>query len=210
MKKSILLTGISFIVLFNVNCQNRWSLRANGGIASGVKFVDGYYFSFDIGIPIARSLEISPAFTYASMVSLNYMSASWTEDFNQPDYGVPDNGPKREKEYSDNLSSISILVIFKPFELFNNPKLEKHEVFLGTGVSYNSYTEVWARYRIEGSGYDLTGFGMMSNSTIEPYYCKIGYNYLFKKNLLLGFVAALNGYDGEAEALLGIQFGVKF
>ena len=201
-----------FLVLaFNtVNGQSKWSLRANAGIASGVKIVDGYYFSFDMGIPLLKFLEIAPTFSSASMIPNTFFSGSWNSTSQLPSYAVPIGGPRQDQEYGDNLSSISLLLQFKPFELLKNEKLKKHEIIIGAGISYNSYTKVSIQYEINGNDYELTRFSVKSNRAFEPYYGKLSYNYLFKENLFGGFVASLNGFDGEAEFLAGLQFGIIF
>ena len=67
-----------------------------------------------------------------------------------------------------------------------------------------------SQYDINGNDYELTNFSVKSNRDFEPYYLKLNYNYLFRDNLFLGFVAGFNGFDGEAELLAGLQFGIKF
>ena len=66
------------VVLNSLNGQEKWSLRTNAGVASGSSIIDGYYFSFDIGIPIIKSLEISPTFSNASMLPNTFVYNSWT------------------------------------------------------------------------------------------------------------------------------------
>jgi len=36
------------------------------------------------------------------------------------------------------------------------------------------------------------------------------YNYLYRDNQFVGLTLGIDGYDGEAVLLAGIQFGVKF
>jgi hypothetical protein len=118
--------------------------------------------------------------------------------------------PRQENEYGENIGSISLLLLFKPLKLVDAEKFKKHELIIGAGYSYNSYTMIISRYEINGNDYGLTGFSIKSNRAFEPYYCKLSYNYLFKENLFVGIVAAMNGFDGEGELLTGLQFGVKF
>ena len=209
MKKKIIVILILALAFSSAHGQNKWSLRTNAGIASGSSIVDGYYFSFDIGIPLFKSLEISPTFSNASMLPNTFIYNDWNLTTG-PSYGVETGGPRQEQEYGENLSSISLLILFKPFELMKNEKLRKHELIIGTGISYNSYTMISSQYDINGSDYELTNFSIKSNRAFEPYYLKLNYNYLFRDNLFLGFVAGFNGFDGEAELLAGLQFGIKF
>ena len=106
----------------SVNGQQKWSLRSNAGIASGSNIVDGYYFSFDIGIPLMKSLEISPTFSNASMLPNTFIYNGWNTNTGAS-YGVETGGPRQEQEYGENLSSISLLLLFKPFDLMKNEKL---------------------------------------------------------------------------------------
>ncbi|MCP4551549.1 MAG: hypothetical protein GY834_05820 [Bacteroidetes bacterium] len=66
-----------------------------------------------------------------------------------------------------------------------------------------------SRYKIHGSGYEPTSSDVKSNRDFEPYYLKLNYNYLLKKNLFFGSVASFNGFDGEAE-LLALIFFVNY
>ena len=199
------------IVAFNatVNGQEKWNLRVNAGVASGAQIVDGYYFSFDMGIPIMKSLEISPTFSNASMLPNTFIYNDWSRTAGAS-YGVEPEGPRQEQEYGENLSSVSLLLLFKPFDLMRNEKLKNHEFIIGTGISYNSYTMIQSRFEIDEGDYQLTHFSVKSNRDFEPYYIKLNYNYLFRENHFLGFVASLNGFDGEAELLAGLQYGIKF
>jgi hypothetical protein len=206
----IFLVLTSILLTFNtVSGQKKWSIRTNAGIASGKNIIDGYYFSFDFGIPLMKSLEISPTFSNASMLPNTFIYNAW--DFSTgTSFGVETEGPRQEQEYGENLSSISLLLLFKPFELMNSEKLRQHELIIGTGISYNSYTMISSRYYVDENDYELTNFSVKSNRGFEPYYLKLNYNYLFRENLFFGFVAGLNGFDGEAELLGGLQFGIKF
>lgn len=210
MKPRFVLFAIAFVVAVTLNGQQKWNLRASFGAASGSSIVDGYYFSFEIGIPIIKSIQLTPAFSYADMLPNTYFSNGWDASNPFPYSSVPVGGPIKESVSGESLGSISLLLVFLPFDLFKGEKLKKHELMIGAGCSFNSYTMVGTRYFIQGDDYEVLSFSLKSNKAIEPFYCKIGYNYLFRDNLFIGFVAGLNGYDGEAELLTGIQFGVKF
>ena len=208
MKRLIFLITISILFINSTLAQNKWNIRSNAGIASAARLVDGYYFSFDIGIPLSRSLELTPTFTSVSMLPNSYIDNSWDEVAGVS-YVVDADGPSLEKEYGDNLSSISLLIQFDPFALMQSEKLKKHELILGTGISYNSYTMISSRFDIQDGAYELINFSVKSNRNFELYYFKLSYNYLFKENLFLGGVLGLLGFDNEAILLAGVQFGVK-
>jgi hypothetical protein len=190
--------------------QSKWSLRTNVGVASGTDVIDGYYFSFDIGIPLFKAFEIAPTFSNASMLPNKTISYTWDKTYNSVTNNNSEEKPDTERESAENLSSISLLLNFKPFELMKSEKLKKHELILGAGISYNSYTIIKEAFQKNGNDYELSWVSVYSDKMVEPFYCKLSYNYLFRENLFFGIVAGINGFDGEAELLAGLQFGVKF
>lgn len=210
MKKKLTVLAILLIAFVNLYSQNKWSLRTNAGIASGTQTVDGYYFSFDIGIPLFRSIELSPTFSHASMVPKQSNYYSWDNIYGLSPKSFSTEDSRNEHEFAESLSSISLLVFFKPLVLFYNEKLKKHELAIGTGISYNSYIIMKEAFQLTDNDYELVRLNIQSGKKTEPYYCKFYYNYLFKENLFFGLTAGINGYSGETEILTGLQFGVKF
>ena len=210
MKKKTLLLLFAIFMAGATFSQQKWNLKANAGATSGSSAIDGYYFSFDLGIPISRSFELAPTFTSANMLPNTFIYNSWNRATDVANYAVPSGGPRQEQEYGDLLSSVALLLIYKPMILYDSNHQIKQELYLGTGLSYNSYTMVSSRYYISETNYRMDAFSVKSNQSLEIYYLKVGYNYFLNKNLFLGFVASLPGYDGEAELLAGFQFGVRF
>jgi len=145
------------------------------------------------------------------MLPNTYFDNYWNYTYpTVPGYGYPTGGPRQEQEYGENLGSIALLILFQPFDLLNNENLTKHELIIGAGYSFNSYTMVSTRYEINGENVELLGFSAKSNKSFEPYYAKVSYNYLLNNNLFIGFAASIIGYDGEGELFAGVQLGVKF
>ena len=107
------------------------------------------------------------------MLPNTFMYNSWYESFEQATYGVPEEGPRKEQEYGDMLSSISLLLLFKPFELINNNALAKHERLIGAGYGFKNYTMASSRYDLTNEEYELVGFSYKSNAGFAPYYCKL-------------------------------------
>lgn len=211
MRKSIyllLLTLVGFLP-FNSNAQNPWAVRTSIGTASGINAVDGYYFSFDIGIPLLKSVELAPTFNFFSTIPADHIDNSWNRDF--PGAMNSFQGNQDKEHYSgDVMGSMNLILLFKPFALFNNPNLDKHELAFGAGVGLKSYATVRAIYENIGSDYQLKEFGAESNLSVEPYYAKIFYNYHFNQKFFAGAVASLDGFDAEAVALFGVQLGMNF
>lgn len=194
---------------FNLNAQNQWAVRTSFGTASDISAVDGYYFSFDIGIPLFRSLEIAPTFNFFSTIPTNHIDNSWNRDF--PGSLNSFEGVQEKQHYSgDVMGSINLILLFKPLTLFNSPKLDKHELAFGAGIGLKSYATVRSTYEKIGSEYQLREFGSESNLSIEPYFGKVFYNYHFTDKFFAGVTASLDGFDGEAVALFGIQLGMNF
>lgn len=210
MTKKLIVFIVLLTFILETDGQNKWSLRTNAGIASGNDVMDGYYFSFDIGIPLFKALEIAPTFSNASMLPNKTISYTWNKSYNSFTNNNPEEKPNSEREYAKNLSSLSLLLNFKPFELIKSEKLKNHEIILGAGISYNSYIIINEAFQKSGNDYEPSWVSVFSGKKVEPYYCKISYNYLFKENLFCGIVLGINGFDGEAELLAGLQFGVKF
>ncbi|PWJ33675.1 hypothetical protein [Sediminitomix flava] len=198
--KHFLFSIICSFLFLQSNAQSDWSLRTNAGSLIGEK---GYYFSFDIGIPIVKGLELAPTFMSSSRISQDFLYANWSES--DLFYSVPEK-EEEGQEITKNVSSLSLLLLLKPLDWLSNWKSKKHEILLGGGVSYSRYTMLSSRY----NGEDLVSLGGKVNSGIEPYYFKVAYNYLFTESLFGGLVFSSNGYDGDAVTMLGLQFGVKF
>lgn len=202
-----------FIGLFAslTNAQNNFSLRVNSGITTGKDIIDGSYFSFDVGIPITKGLEIAPTFTSASMLpNINFRN-QWINDTISPvSYSVPSKGVDEGLYSGASFYSIGLLAYFRPFDFSEKEKHKKHELLIGVGYVFNSYTIINTRYVQTGSGQELESFSVKSVKTFEPYFLKIAYNRIIKENLCVGVVTGLHGFDGEGEILTGFQFGIKF
>ena len=205
----LLICGATTICLSNLRAQDNFSLRVNAGVTGASTSIGGYYFSFDFGIPLLKAIELSPTFTAAKIIPETHIYNSWGNGTGVS-YGVPLEGPKTEFENGSMFTSISLLVLFKPFELIDNEELARHQLIIGAGYGYKSYVQIASGYEISGGQYDVTRFSYKSSNGFEPYYAKVGYNYKIKSNLLAGIVTGLEAYDGEPELLLGIQFGVQF
>lgn len=203
-------TSLLFLFLFvfsftNSNAQGKWSIRTSFGTASGNDAVDGFYYSFDIGIPLIKSLELSPTFNFFSTLPTNRMDNSWNE------YSPIFSQKKGDKNHysGDIMGSMSLVLLFKPLAFSDNPKAQKHELAFGAGMGIKSYATVRSTYEKTGMNYELVELGAKSAWTVEPYFAKVFYNYHFSDRFFAGPVASLDGFDGEAVALFGIQLGIN-
>lgn len=108
------------------------------------------------------------------------------------------------------MGSVNLIVLFKPLVWFNNPGLAKHELAFGAGVGLKSYATVSSAYEKVGNTYQLKSFSAKSSLSVEPYFGKAFYNYHFTNKFFAGVAASLDGFDGEAVALFGLQLGMNF
>jgi hypothetical protein len=214
MKKTVFLLILAIILTGSLfGQQKRWSIRGNAGLSSGGnaeghRWLEGYYFSFDVGVPLFRGFEVAPTFGYASMLPKTHLDNAWTSVDNE--LRVNGGKPKKKSEYGENMSSISLLLQFKPFDYIKSEKFKRHQVTLGGGYSFVSYTMVRAEFDKKDSK-DLNIMHYESNRSFLPYYGKIGYNYFLKRDTMIGLVGSLQGIKKkEAQFLLGFQFGVRF
>ncbi|MCU4165467.1 hypothetical protein [Carboxylicivirga caseinilyticus] len=153
-------------------------------------------------------MEIAPTFSFVSTIPSNNIENSWNAR-NNSTLSSFDGSIDQTNYGGDLMGSASLLLLFKPFELFNNPNLAKHELAIGTGIGFKSYSTTRSVYSLNGE-VELIEFGNQTNQSIEPYYGKIFYNYHFSDQFFAGLVAGLDGYDAEATALFGFQIGFNF
>ncbi|MCL2072888.1 MAG: hypothetical protein FWH18_03125 [Marinilabiliaceae bacterium] len=193
--------------------QKNWSIRANsglssGGSAEGHRWFEGYYFSYDVGVPLFKGFEIAPTFGYASMLPATHIYNEWT----LPDKEETINGEnsKKKSQYGENMGFISLLLHIKPFDYIKNEKFNRHQIILGGGISYVSYTMVRAEYRSKDTKVtDIMAYE--SKRSFQPYYGKVGYNFFLKNDTMIGMVGSWQGIKKkEAQFLLGFQFGIRF
>jgi hypothetical protein len=196
--------------------QKRWSMRANGGLSSGGaaighRWLEGYYFSFDIGIPIVKGFELAPTFGYASMVPRYGIHAVWKDaESSFVSDGTKPPNEKRLTTLAENMSSISLLLHVKPFDFINNEIFKKHQIIIGGGISYVSYMGTRIDYK-NTYGASSNIFENETSRSFRPFYGKVAYNYVLKDYILIGAVGSLQGIKKEeAQLMIGVQFGVRF
>ena len=214
MKQTILLITLFVTIPFTTAFSQDWSLRANAGVTANAHFADGYYFSFDVGIPINHFIQVAPTFSFASVgtTGFTWNSISVYDDGTKSlGTGTPVGGPERTRENKDLMGSINLLVLINPFNMISgNREKIKHEFLIGGGYGYKTYVQTNTLYSIDGQDYELISTGTKTNSGFEPYFFKMMYNYNITEDLLSGIVVGIDGYDGEGTFNAGLQFGVRF
>lgn len=209
MKKINVCFLISMLLLsLLTNAQNRCSIRLSMGTAD---FSNGYHITVSGGIPIVKSLELSPSFSYANTLPIDYINNSAFSDFHSSYYvswSVPD--PDMElSNYGYSLGAFDLNLIFKPFELLHNNLSDKHELFLGAGYGFKHYIQSRIYYDDWGGSMVLQSFGYKINSGFTPSF-SLGYNYKIGDKCSIGVKGELIGFDGEFATLLGVQTGYFF
>ena len=206
MKKFLLSLSIVFICSISF-AQGKYSLTVGGGTTFRIRPADGYYYSFNLGIPLGKYFEIAPTFTNATAVTPTFASFHWNYPNNDYLYGYPYEGPKKESIGGDQLSSMSVLILFKPFG--GNEK-RMYDLGIGAGIGFKQYQSTSWRFNSSESVEYLTLFDIKSNAAIAPYWAKIYLNRKINENTFAGLTLNIDGYDGEGIMFFGAQFGVHF
>ena len=195
-------TKTTFLLLFvlilssNIKSQD-FKLTSSVGFAGYGTPFDGYFFSFDIGIPVVKSVEIVPTFSFYSRIKHDDLSFSWDtlNGFNTY-YGNIDSG-----EIS---GSFEVFIYINPFKWLKQEKLNKTDFGIGFGYGLRTISHYY--YNVDDNNNIVSmiieaGLGL-------SYSTKMYYNYHFNKCFLGVALGAVNLND-ESNTLIAIQFGVK-
>jgi hypothetical protein len=144
------------------------------------------------------------------MLPSAHIHNEWTFGDEEPKTNVKGNLKNKKSEFGENMGFISLLLHVKPFDYIKNERFKRHQIILGSGYSYVSYTMIRAEYRsAEVRSLDIMEYE--SRRFFYPYYGKVAYNYFLKNDLMIGMVGSFQGIKkNEAQFLLGFQFGVRF
>jgi len=214
MKKNVLFSLILVFTAILLKAQDvkkelmkTHTVSVSTGVFSQYKVIDGYYFSFDVAFPLSKSIAISPTFTYFSS---NPNKLIWINQYNGTTEinTFPNKVPNGEHGLMG--SAIDVLFLFKPLNWFENVDLKKHELIIGTGFGYKSYTSVDATFHNQNNTIIVDKFIHKSEGYFAPHYIKMNYNRHLSKNTLIGAVFSINSIDGEGILLTGIQLSVNF
>ena len=194
MKKTLVL--IIFLIIYNnLAAQNNLTIRVNSGVVSEIEIADGSYFSFDIGIPIVKSLELAPTFSYY-LVTSNKKEITYHGDLSYS------NNFHKGFQYSDTSGIIDLMLIFKPSDLFLDTN-SKHDLRLGIGLIGLGYH---TQLRSNINNGIVESFSYYQGTYISYLHAKAFYNYNFTNNIFLGVIA---GTNVGKYPYFGIQFGIN-
>jgi len=201
MKRLLLL--IIFIAQFT-NAQDV-TIRTNVGFAGYGNPFDGYYFSFDVGIPIVKGVSVAPTFTFAT----NY-------DYKRIDYSKSFPGltsPSEETINSTNnrggkMSGLfEVYCLINPLQFLKNRKFSRHEFAIGAGYGMSVYNHNYYQFDVIDNTNTISVLnksGIRSSFSVKAFY-----NYYFRHYFVGINIGAIDFINGEGVSLLGIQFGIK-
>ena len=196
MKKLLFLLFL-FIISNNIVAQKGVSIRVNSGLVSEYEMPDGYYFSFDVGIPIIKSLEIAPTFSYY-MVSSNTKMHTYMNN-----YSIAPSDGLNGFNYSDTSGIIDLMLIFKPIELLSVTN-SKHDLGLGISlIGFGYHTQL----RTNINDGIVESFFYYQGAHASYLHAKVFYNYHFTKNIFSGIV--VGGSQAGNYPYYGLQFGIN-
>jgi hypothetical protein len=194
--KKMFFSLILFIVVSNVEAQDGLSIRVNSGLISEFEIADGYYFSFDVGIPIVKSIEFAPTFSY-------YMVSSNTKEHTfMNNYSIAPSDGFKGFNYSDTSGIIDLMLIFKPVELFSTTS-RKHNLGLGLSVIGLGYH---TQLRTNVNDGIIDSFSYYQGSYISYLHAKVFYNYRFTETISSGLIL---GTQAGNYPYFGVQFGLN-
>ena len=197
-----IITVILF-VLYNqtIHAQDSLSVRVNTGFAGYANPFDGCYFSFDVGIPIVKGIEIAPTFTFETDLDYNrikYYNNNWQDE----QYIINDT-----KNSGGNMTGLIELYLFiKPLVYFKSKKLTQTDFGIGTGYGLSFYTNYY--YNYERDNRDFRGV-IIQSGIGQSFSAKTYYNYHIK-NYFVGVVFGVNSfYYNDPISTFGLQFGLE-
>lgn len=196
MKKLFFLLLI-FIFTKNVQAQKGLSISVNSGLVSEYKVADGFFFSFDVGIPIVKSLEFAPTFMY-------YMVSSNTKEHTFMNNSVAPNDDLHGLNYSDTSGVMDLMLVFKPLDLMAIKNGKRHDFGLGLSlIGFGYHTQL----RTNSNNGTIDSFSYYQGSYFNYFDAKIFYNYRFTETLYSGFVLGTTQVGNYT--YFGVQFGLN-
>ncbi|MBE0651884.1 MAG: hypothetical protein IH595_13730 [Bacteroidales bacterium] len=199
MKNKLLL-----LLLFipNVFYAQDVSIGTSVGFAGYGSPVDGYYFSFNVGVPIIKGIEVSPNFTFVSNLKNKPIEYYWNS-IDGEQYII-----NTEKAHGNDMAGlIELDLIVKPFAYFRNKKISSIDFGMGAGYGFSVYSDNYYNYRDINATSQFVGTisknGVRSSASVRLYY-----NYHFKK-YYVGITAGMHDFiEGEGVSTIGLQFGI--
>ena len=182
------IAALSFQATAQVN------LRTSTGFAGYGSPIDGFFFSFDIGFPTVKGIEVNPSFTF-------HTNAKHEDLFYFLDGSVAETSIT-ETTTGSLAGDLELFVTINPFRWLKNEKWNKVDFGIGAGYGVKIFSEY--RYYHYDGGIDMR----MKSGIMSTYSAKMFYNYHFKK-YYLGVVLGAKELNDDGVSILGLQFGLS-
>ena len=179
--------------------QNPVTLSTYAGAAGFGSPIDGYFFSFDIEIPVVKGIGIAPTFTNCSNIKHREVFYNWI--INE---GIETSIEPNEKISGNILSTYELYILLHPLKLiYNSSKKSNKDFGLGIGYGIKSFEHhVFSFIDDEISGVQEE-FGIRHNLSTKIYY-----NQHYKK-YFIGIVLGIIDLSSDANSIIGFQFGAN-
>lgn len=211
----LLITSILFFfscVVFSQEIENSKIWKDKPGFRfGGGMLIDkegGYGLFVEFSIPLIKSLEMAPAFTFATTFDTEFNSNSFIK--NDVFFSSQSTSTVETKDLNYMLSAIDVNMYFKPFDFFNSEKMKKHQLLLGGGLGFRHFIKnfVFINQNINTGQYELSGINQKINGEIGTNLA-VQYNYFVNKRLSVGAKFLTILFDGEGTSLLALQAGIR-
>jgi len=195
-----------FVILFllNINLYSqKIDISIGSGFWGGTKFIEGYYTSSQIKIPISSILYTSIMLNSGESFVPRYEALISTNNSNEIYYLA---NKFNTKQNAINFHSFDLLLSVNAFKLFNINT--NNELFIGTGYGFKTYTSVRIQYSFINQQPELLTVYYRRYRDFEPYFLNVNYNFKMKR-IYLGLDLTINSIDGEGLLSYGIKIGSK-
>jgi len=179
------------------------SISTSVGFAGYGNPVDGYYFSFDVGVPIIKGIEVSPNFSFVSNLKNKRIKYYWNSIDGEQ---YIENSEK--KAYSNDMAGLFELdLIIKPLAYFKNKKISSIDFGMGVGYGFSVYSNNYYNYRYINATNKFIGV-ISENGVRQSMSVRLYYNYHIKKYYIGISAGAHDFIEGEGVSTIGLQFGI--
>lgn len=194
------------LIIANTAISQNLRLNTNVGFAGYGHPFDGYFFAFDVAIPVCKFIEIDTTFSFHSNITDGYNDYSWREGY-YDDFGSWIKPSFTESTISETTSGVMagdmmLYLNIKPFQLFKREKLNKIDIGIGVGYGLKVFQKYYYNFEDNTVVSIRSEAGILSTLGI-----KIFYNYHFK-NCYLGTMIGVADVLDDAPSIISLQFGV--
>ena len=195
MKQLLKIMQLALLLTLTTNLfSQEVKITTDYGFAGYGNPVDGYAFSFDVGIPLFKSVEIDPSFSFYSNVKNGEIDYFW----NKNELSTTIDEKVSGKMAADMLLYINV----NPFVWFNNSKLNNVDFGIGVGYGLKVFSNYHYEYENKVTSI-ITKAGIASSLSAKLYY-----NYHIK-NYFIGAMIGVKELNDEGVSIISFRFGIK-